>query len=178
MPIFIKEENQQVANKLVEIPKEMVQKAQIVNNNIGDTYPNDTKRIKRIALSGQEGETYNKKKGEQEVVTDNGKVMMKGSAIKKAYQDLKNKTNPKDKTLVCNGGDEFKNFYKEKYNQLRRAVKEPEIVKQVKDCNKSATKPPSTPTKPIKVGDIEVNVHENKKIYVHEGQLNLFKTIY
>ncbi len=95
---------------------------------------------------------------------------MKGSAIKKATQDLKSK-NPNAKKIICNGGDEFKNFYKDKLNQIRRSVKEPEIVKQVKDCNKSATKVSPNPTKPIEVGDIKVNVHESKKIYVSEKQL-------
>lgn len=177
MPIFIKEESEQVANKMVEIPKEMVKKAKIVYNNIGERYPNDTKRIKKIAFSTEDGGEYNKKKGEGEIVNDNGKIFMKGSAIKKATQDLKSK-NPNAKKIICNGGDEFKNFYKDKLNQIRRSVKEPEIVKQVKDCNKSATKISSNPTKPIEIGDMTVNVHESKKIYITETQLCTLKNKY
>ena len=62
---------------------------------------------------------------------------------------------------------------KDLLNKERTKVKPVDAVPQVTDNNKNQLKPNISPMKPIKLGNIEANVHENKKIYINENQLNL-----
>ena len=64
-------------------------------------------------------------------------------------------------------------FVKYTLNKERTKVKPVDVVPQITDNNKSQLKPNVSPMKPIKLGNIEANVHEVKKIYINENQLNL-----
>lgn len=176
MPIFLKEDSEKVTNKLVEIPKELVQKAKNVHANIGEKYPTakGAKRIKKIATSGEDGKTYNKKKGEGEIVKGGGKIFMKASAIKKADHELRHTSNnPNNLNLISNGGYDFKNFYHDALRKVRTSVKEPEIVKKVKPNVKKDTSPKKDPMKPINLGKVEIKLENKKKVYVNEKHLLL-----
>ena len=172
MATFIREDSEQVTSKFVEVPKELVNKAKVVYNTIGKKYPTaqGSKRIKKIATS-DEKETYNQKKGEGDVVHDDGKIFMRGSAIKRADHDLRHLPNdPNSLGLAANGGFDFKKFYNDTLKRLRTSIKQNPMVKQVMPQKQPTKVSQVSPTTAVKPNDVSVT-EEKKIIIVNEEQV-------
>ena len=160
MATFLYEDSKELADKLIELPSNLIDKARETYATIGTEYPTakGSKRIKKIVKKA-EGEDYNKKKGEDVVHTDDGKVFMKGSAIKKADHEMRH--TPEDKNnidFMANGGFDFKRFYHDALSSIRNSVKKPQIVKQVNSVKPKGMVNPVNVPKPS-----NPTVDENKK---------------
>ena len=166
MTIFIKEENKQLYGNWYKIPDDVNDS----NREILAKYKNCTKNKGYKRLNALVNPEYNKRSDEK---FKDGKHISHTDAkrIKNTFDHMNNDPNNLD--FVLNGGEKMKHFVDDTLNRERTKVKPVDIIPQVKDNNKNNLKPTISPMKPVKLGNIEATVHENKKIYINEKQLNM-----
>ena len=171
MPIFINE-NQALKNNMYKIPDELAKRLK----QILSKYGNYTKNKGYKRLNSLVYPEYNKRSDKADQFKDGKHISF--SDMKRIDHDFRHMSkNPKDLNRILNGGDEMAHFAKETLNKERTKVKPVEIIPQVNDNNKSQLKPSVSPMKPISLGNIDVNVHESKKIYIKENHLNILKNL-
>jgi hypothetical protein len=167
MPIFINE-NQELKNNMYKIPKKL-------GKHLKQTlarYKNYTQNKGYKRLNSLVNPEYNKRSDKADNFKDGKHISF--SDLKRIDHDFRHMSkNPKDMNRILNGGDEMAHFAKETLNKERTKVEPVLKQKKVETRNKNEVKPTIKPMKPIKLGNIEANVHESKKIYIHENQLNL-----
>ena len=169
MPIFIKE-NQELKDNMYEIPDKLEKHLKQTLSKYGDYTQN--KGYKR--LNSLVNPEYNKRSDKADQFKDGKHITF--TDMKRIDHDFRHMNkNPKDLNRILNGGDEMAHFVKDTLNKERTKVKPIDSVPEVNDNNKNQLKPNIKPMKPIQLGDVSANVHENKKIYIKENQLNLLK---
>ena len=167
MPIFIKE-NQELKDNMYEIPDKLQKHLKQTLSKYKDYTTN--KGYKR--LNSLVNPEYNKRSNKADQFKDGKHITF--TDMKRIDHDFRHMSkNPKDLNRILNGGDKMAHFVKDTLNKERTKVKPVDVVPQITDNNKSQLKPNVSPMKPIKLGYIEANVHEVKKIYINENQLNL-----
>lgn len=170
MPITIRE-NQALKNKSFVIPDKL-------ETHLKQTlaqYSNCTTNKGYRRLNKLVNDDYNKRSDKDKETKDGKKTM--------SLADLKNidfffrhsDKNPNNIDRILNGGEDMARFTRDTLNRERTKVAP--ILKQerVKTLEKNKVKPTKNPMKPIEIGNIEANVHENKKIYISSEQFNLLK---
>lgn len=169
MPIFIKE-NQELKNNMYEIPDKLEKHLKQTLSKFKNYTQN--KGYKR--LNSLVNPEYNKRSNKEDQFKD-GKHIPYGEVKKIDHEFRHMSKNPNNLQRILNGGDEMANFAKDTLNKERTKVKPTDIVPQVSDNNNSQIKPNLKPMKPIKLGNVKATVHENKKIYIKENQINILK---
>ena len=166
MPIFIREDRDELLNKEITVPDKIVGKAKEVSAGLGKQYPNSvgTKRIKKIA----DGDNFNKKGNEKEHSSDG--TFLSFGEIKKAVHDMEHQ----DKNSIefkMNGGQDMLDFYKMSEKQIRNASKQPQIVKSVTQQTKAHMRPPQGNVKQVKPVTAE-----SKKFHITKRQVDLLES--
>lgn len=167
MPIFIKE-NQELKDNMYKIPNKLQQYLYNLLSIYKDYTTNKGyKRLKSLVYP-----EYNKRSNKADQYKDGKHISF--SDTKRIDHDFRHMTkNPKDLNRILNGGEKMAHFVKDTLNKERTKVKPIDSVPEVNDNNKNQLKPNIKPMKPIKLGNVSANVHESKKIYINENQLNL-----
>lgn len=169
MPIFLKE-NEKLNDNMYEVPEKLGQHLKQTLSQMDDY--TETKGYKR--LNSLVNPQYNKRSNKEDRFKDGKHISY--SDMKRIDHDFRHMSkNPKNINRVLNGGDEMANFVRDTLRKERTKVKPTPLQKQVEDNNKPNTlKPPTKELKPVKIGNLEANVHESiKKVYVSENQLKL-----
>ena len=172
MPIFIKE-NQELNGNKYKIPKKLVNKLKIKLAKFDDYKTTDGyKRLKALATP-----SYNERTDSKDF--ENGNYISYGDA-KTIDHDFRHMSqDPNSFERQINGGEEMANFTSNLLKRERNKVEPILKQKEVETRNKNKLKPTKNPMKPIKVGNVEVNIKEdintNKKIYINENQLNIIE---
>ena len=167
MPIFIKE-NEALKGNFYKIPDDVDEN----NREILATYKNFTKNKGYKRLNALTNPEYNKRSDKADQFKDGKHISF--SDLKRIDHEFRHMNNsPKNLDYVLNGGEKMQQFAKNTLNRERTKVKPVEIVKQIKDNNRFKVSKASIKPNSLEVGEISVNVHENKKIYINERQLNM-----
>lgn len=169
MPIFIKE-NQALNGKVYKIPDNVDKH----NKQTLEKYKNYTQNKGYKRLNSLTNNDYNKRSNMKNNHKDGNYISFQDA--KRIDHDFRHMDkNPNNIDRILNGGEEMARFTHDLLNKERTKVKPVLKVEKEKNRNKNQLKPSITPMKPIKIGNIEANVHESKKIYIKEDQLNLLK---
>lgn len=178
MPIFINE-NQELKGNKYKLPKKLVDKLKLKLAKFDDYTTSDGyKRLKSLTTP-----KYNDRTDSENF--KNGIYVSYGD-MKTIDHDFRHMTqNPNSFERQINGGDELAQFVSNKLKSERNKVEPILKQKEVETRNKNKLKPPKSPMKPIKVGNVEVNIKESisqknenidsKKIYINENQLNIIQ---
>lgn len=169
MPIFIKE-NQELQDNMYEIPDKLEKHLKQTLSKYKDYTQN--KGYKRLnALVNPE---YNKHSDKADRFKDGKHITF--TDMKRIDHDFRHMNkNPKNMDRILNGGEEMAHFVKDTLNKERTKVAPVLKQKKVETRNKNELKPTLKPMKPIKLGNVDVNVHEGKKIYIKENHLEVLK---
>lgn len=169
MPIFIKE-NQELQDNMYEIPDKLEKHLKQTLSKYKDYTQN--KGYKRLnALVNPE---YNKHSDKADKFKDGKHITF--TDMKRIDYDFRHMNkNPKNMDRILNGGEEMAHFVKVTLNKERTKVAPVLKQKKVETRNKNELKPTLKPMKPIKLGNVDVNVHEGKKIYIKENHLEVLK---
>lgn len=169
MPIFIKE-NQELKDNMYEIPKKLSKHLKQTLSKYKDYTQN--KGYKRLnTLVNPE---YNKRSDKADQFKDGKHITF--TDMKRIKHDLDHMSkNPKNLNRILNGGEEMSRFVNDTLNKERTKVKPVQEIPQVNDNNASDIKPNIKPMKPIQLGNVSASVHESKKIYIKENQLNVLQ---
>lgn len=161
MPIFIKE-NQELKDNMYKIPNRLYKKLKCLLSKYGNY--TQYKGYKRLnALVNPE---YNKRSDKANQFK-NGKYIS-FTDLKRIKHDFKHMSdNPNDINNILNGGKDMEIFVDDTLNRERTKVAPVLKQKKVETRNKNKVKPSIKPMKPLKLGNINANVHESK--YLNEN---------
>ena len=154
MPIFIKE-NQELNGNKYKIPKKLVNKLKVKLAKFDDYKTTDGyKRLKALATP-----SYNERTDSKDF--ENGNYISYGD-MKTIDHDFRHMSqDPNNFERQINGGEELAQFVSNKLKSERNKVEPILKQKEVETRNKNKLKPPKNPMKPIKVGNVEVNIRES-----------------
>ena len=154
MPIFIKE-NQELNGNKYKIPKKLVNKLKVKLAKFDDYKTTDGyKRLKALATP-----SYNERTDSKDF--ENGNYISYGD-MKTIDHDFRHMSqDPNSFERQINGGEELAQFVSNKLKSERNKVEPILKQKEVETRNKNKLKPPKNPMKPIKVGNVEVNIRES-----------------
>ena len=175
MALFLKE-NQELQDNMYDIPKELENHLKDTLNKYQDYGTTASgamsKGFKR--LQGLVDPNYNK---QDDNTSEDGSRQISFSDMKRIKHDFDHMSkDPHDIQRVLNGGEKMASFVNDTLRKERTKVEPVLKQKEVETRNKNAVKPTVAPMKPIEVGNITANVHENKKtIFISEYQLNVLK---
>ena len=156
MPLFLKEENQELKNKSFKLPKKLQNKLKEKLSALSQySQTKGYKRLKSMVYPKYNDHSNNKNN------TNDGKHISYND-MKRIHHDFKYMDkNPKNLIRQLNGGEELANFVNNTLQHERNKVEPVLKQKKVETRNKNKVKPTINPMKPIKVGNIEANVHES-----------------
>jgi hypothetical protein len=167
MAIIIKE-NQALAKNMYEIPKDLESHLQDTLAKFGQY--KQSQGYKR--LNSLVNPDYNKRSDKEDRFKDGKHISF--SDLKRIDHEFRHMDkNPKNLKRILNGGEEMARFAKETLDRERTKVEPVLKQKKVETRTKNALKPSENPTKPITVGNITANVHEQRKVYISEKQAKL-----
>lgn len=159
MPIILKEANQFLKDNMYEIPKELHKHLVQTLQQYGDGNE-ENKGYKR--LNALVNPKYNKRSDKEDTQFKDGKHISHTDMEQIDHDFRHMSNNPNNIQRILNGGDEMAMFVKNTLNRERTKVEPVAKQKKVETRNKNATKPTTSPTKPIKVGNTMATVHECK----------------
>mgnify|MGYP003290455309 CR=1 FL=1 len=174
MPIFLKEANQELKDNMYEIPKELHQHLVQTLQQHGEGNE-ENKGYKR--LNALVNPKYNKRSDKEDRQFKDGKHISHSELEKIDHEFRHMGNNPHNIQRILNGGEKMASWARNTLNRERTKVAPVLKQKKIETRNKNATKPVAKPMKPIEVGNINASIHESKKIYITEEQLNLLKKI-
>ena len=175
MALFLKE-NQELQGNMYDIPKELedhlkdtLNKYQDYGTTASGTMSKGFKRLQSLV-----DPNYNK---QDDNTSEDGSRQISFSDMKRIKHDFDHMSkDPHDIQRVLNGGEKMASFVNDTLRKERTKVEPVLKQKEVETRNKNAVKPTVAPMKPIEVGNITANVHENKKtIFISEEQLNVLR---
>lgn len=172
MPIFIKE-NQELNGNKYKIPKNLENRLKIKLAKFDDYKTTDGyKRLKALTTP-----SYNERTDSKDFENGNYISYNDAKTIDHDFRHMSQDPNSFERQI--NGGEEMANFTSNLLKRERNKVEPILKQKEVETRNKNKLKPTKNPMKPIKVGNVEVNIKEdintNKKIYINENQLNIIE---
>lgn len=166
MAIFLPE-NQALGNNAYEMPKNL--KLHLAKSFIANSqYSQNPGYKKALHLCDP---SYNDRSKSSKT---QGKKGVPYSSLKKIKHNFQY-TDPRSLEYTLMGGEEMKNWVNDTLNRERTKV-QPELQRKKSESLKNSSKPAKLTTKPLKSGDVEVNLKEDKKtIYLTEEQIAKIK---
>ena len=160
MALFLKE-NQELQGNMYDIPKELedhlkdtLNKYQDYGTTASGTMSKGFKRLQSLV-----DPNYNK---QDDNTSEDGSRQISFSDMKRIKHDFDHMSkDPHNIQRVLNGGEKMASFVNDTLRKERTKVEPVLKQKEVETRNKNAVKPTDAPMKPIEVGNITANVHEN-----------------